>query len=136
MQHHGEHSGMGIGPMRRGVGQRCLQGCVLSEAVTKLLKIEDASRLIHSLSGALDRRKQGQDARDKYAGCHGKIRPAEWNARGDVLEQRERAPPVACDERNGPRSQIGRMFETQAVVDQAINGYPQPINPHELLLVA
>ena len=111
VQHHGEHSGMGVGPMRRRIRQRCLQRCVLRQAVAKLLKIEDAAGLVHSLSRALNRRKQGQDARHEDAGGDGKVSPAERKARRDLLEQRERAAPVPCDERNSARSEIGRMLE-------------------------
>ena len=46
-----------------------------------------------------------------------------------MLEQRERPPPVACDERNGARSQIGRMLEPRAVVHEPIDGYSQPLEP-------
>ena len=77
VQHHGKHSGVGVGPMRRRIGQRRLQGCVLREAVAELLEIEDAAGLVHSLSRALDRRKQGQNAGDEDAGGHGKVGPAE-----------------------------------------------------------
>ena len=72
--------------MRGWIGQGCLGGCVLREAITELLEIEDATGLIHSLSRTLDRRQEREHARNEDAGGYGEVSLSENGVQDDTVK--------------------------------------------------
>ena len=102
-------------------------GCVLCQAVAKLLEVEDAARLVHSLARPLDRRQEGQHAGHEDAGGDGEVRPAERkpgrhvsrsvrDAAGSARRMRQCAKPGREGARTRNRRRgAGRSQTTQSI---------------------
>ena len=104
---------MSVGPVRRRIRQERMQRRILGQAVAQLLQVEDASGLIHAFTRAVDRRQQGQGARDEDAGGDGEVSPAKRQAGRHLVEQAHRPPAIPRDERDRPPGQVREDVQTR-----------------------
>ena len=102
---------------------------VLGHAEAELLEVEDAARLVHLLSGAVDGRHQREEPGDQDASGDGDVGPAKRDAdRREVEQGPPRAAPLDDPGHRARRQAVGRLVRL-AVVEELVERPAQAGEP-------